>query len=519
MAGNDDNRTRLDQALAAYIKSRQEALTMRRIQTSFLAALLKGLDLAPSHTQLTSPDGAVPENVEVRHVPPELKGLRRDFLVKLHANVTARKELEELQKLDGRKGIDETSKALPNLETRLSLLRERRRHERLRVLEHHLDRLSRTEAGQSGFLNYKPAADELLPTQYLSNGVDNLQEANGGVADLINRLEKAVLSAKAQLEREQKRLTDIKVRNETQNPIVAATASKVRALSKTRDELVQWVEEHLATSSVGGDDHLSSRNGRPEQQVDLHQLDARIIEQYRSYVDARARILHAVSIMTSSNADVPTVSVGNGSSHLALLCKPALDDILSFVDYQIVQTSSLQKSALTQHSHLSSLLEKQKAAESRMFDRLSDESHLLPAYPYLAKEARFQKAVAAFERKAGGGEASGRAVPSEALTKVEPWRFASDAARTTTAEIVHDHLISAIKAVDDAQGSLKELLHIVARPHEDEKGKSDNDEDEEDIWAAESRSHDSKVRKSTRERDAQGPWAGITGTVGVIGDG
>lgn len=518
MSNDGDNAKKLKEALTPYIKTRQEALHVRKIQAAYLTSLSGISEAGASHLQLTNPGCALLDGFQVKHVPREVTGLRRTYFEKLQANLAAKEEYErQSQHAAALEGAKKSSKTHPSIETRLALLRERRRHERLQILDHYLSKLSKTEACQPDYLNLHHAMDQApqppMDMMGSSSGMHGALGDDRSPDGLVDRLEKAVLAAKAQLAREERLIAEVKSIRSDQKTTQKPTASRVAALSRTRDELVSWVEEQLATSNNPENGHLDT--SASQKGGDHEDLDGHITVQYQAYLRARTNLLCAVSAVSSPLPKAPSLRLGERDEQEADNAGGRHLHVLPFIDQQLLPQSELRESAIMQQSHLSTRLRRQKLSTSHVLDRLGDESHLLHTYPYLAKQKRFQKAVAALDRKSNLEDAAGEAKPSEILGHAEAWGFASQAAQTATSESVDRHLDQAAAGVDGARQGLDELGQILGQH---ETGQDSNDESEEDIWAVEGRNQHLRARK-TGPTSSTGPWMGLIGKVGVISDG
>src|SRR5271156_3490673 len=87
---------------AAENMSPEETVKIRRLLTLYLASLITFPDKLPSHFQLCNPETAL----EVKSIPREVIGLRRQYLKEVQANIKARHDYQDL--LAQRAGPDET---------------------------------------------------------------------------------------------------------------------------------------------------------------------------------------------------------------------------------------------------------------------------------------------------------------------------------------------------------------------------------------------------------------------------
>ncbi|KAL2004379.1 hypothetical protein VTN02DRAFT_2025 [Thermoascus thermophilus] len=533
--------------LAPYLKSRQEALRIRQALTLYLRSQIIFADNdstnpgchSQSHLSLCEPHDAV---VGVKRVPPELTGLRKEYLKALQANVAARKEYDAIaaevasRKVKGEADVGGDTAASGGasleLQTYIALLRDRRRHEKLKLFKHYLDELSGWDAAKPDYLHVAPYdRDRELPAPHeFEAQIENESQDHGGpgpgLQELVHKLEKAVIRAKRQLDREKKLLEELKARRESsehkQNGD-ASPALRAMALQRTRNELVQWVEEKLVTS--GGDEK------NPLQELSQDEMDdisrsiedrkAQIREQYTAYLNARKALLDTVSVMSPPATNQPTKVRPQSMCEDKKTVPPSdLDvvDVLPYASEVLFPLSKSQKALALQKTYLSGILAKEKSTTRRILDRLSDESHLLPEYPILARQPRFKNAVAAISSRTptAGSEQN---KTDEVVARAQAWAFASGAARMTEQEYVEEKTAVGTEMAGRAKETLKEVYDILNQDYDGVMGGDDEDRrDDRDIWASEVRSTRYRGRPARAEKRTKGPWSGLNGRVGVVGD-
>ncbi|KAF7591785.1 hypothetical protein BBP40_001111 [Aspergillus hancockii] len=523
--------------LAPYIKSRQEALHIRQVLTSYLRSHLIFADDHPDHPNTHAQSHlslCVPQDVivDVKSIPSDLTGLRREYLQALRANVDAKKEYQSVSKRHtftkpqgGAAGV-ETRPVDPNFELQgyLQLLRDRRRHAKLQVFEHYTQELKeRGTVRPEDFDNIGSRSQQFVPPPDLE-GSQNRHTSEDGIEDLLHNLERAVVRASTQLELERRLLEDLKAQNGTRDGSDsghATPAAKVAALQQTRDELVHWVEEKLV--NVGNnEDGLMQELPAEEIEKSAHLLEdqkAQVAEQYAAYVDARKRLLDVASracqpigTSTAKPPSQPTVqskAITEATSSL----EPV--DVLSFADKHLLPLFKCQRALALQKFYLSGMLAKQKSTTLRILNRLSDESHLLPEYPILARQPRFKHAAAAINARHATNLMESTK-PDEIVTLAEAWAFASEAAGTNEQEYVEQTVEEGIETAQDAEQALQEVYGMLNQDLEEvSRDDQDRGQDGNDIWTYEAQSSKSHVRSSRSAKRTRGPWARVDGRVGI----
>lgn len=506
--------------LGPYIKSRQEALRIRQILTSYLRSQITFAEEDPeqpnphaeSHLVLCAPHEAVVD--VVKRAPLELTGPRKEYLEALRANVAARQEYQSVSdnlasKAQQRKARPETTTApAPNyeLQTYLVLLRDRRRNAKLQVFQHYLQELKGRQTAE--LEQFGKTEDQNQHLQRIGEYEDGRQGGSGeeGVEALVHKLERAVIRARAQLEREKKLFEELKAqhddRKNTGNGDISS-ASKIQALQRTRDALVQWVEEKLM--SVGANDEGPTEELSAEEIEDaanlLEERRTQMMQQYTAYVETRRALLEIAAKACqpvapgpakpqepSDDNDKPTVEE-------PLTLEPM--DVMSFANERLLPLSKYQRGLSLQKSYLSGMLSKEKTTTLRILNRLGDESHLLPEYPLLSRQPRFKHAT-------GGSRGSltprELAPPDEITSLAEAWAFASGAAREHEQEYVAQKIVEGGETAHEALQTLEEICDTLNQDLQDVF---------EDAQDSSSRSKSSPIEKQT------GPWSGLNGQVGV----
>ncbi|EEQ84839.1 hypothetical protein RJZ56_002402 [Blastomyces dermatitidis] len=525
-----------------YTKTRQEALGIRQALTLYLKAQIEFAgDSSGSHISLCAPHNAT----NVKRVPPELNnGLRAQYLKALQANLVAKREYNSvLQEIASRKqdihspasaggeGLEEKG---AEFQTYLGLLRSRREHGKIQIFQHYLEELNKMDAGQAGYLGL--AKEQATSRQAAQNLMVHANPASGSaggngsdVETLLNNLERAVLRAKSQADVEKRLLEKLKSQHLAEDVKSVPTSKKLGALRRTHAELVRWVEEKLVMSSS------IDEQGPVEDQTAIDASDAENIrvleetksliqEQYTAYVNARKALLSVVSTASQPLPAGPQTPQRRlqPRENQQNTATPDLTLLFPYVSENLLPLSKAQKAPSMQKSYLSAILAKEKWTTCRMLDRLQEESHLLPEYPILGRQPRFKNAVAAINRRSPplASQANPNEV-SEIVTRAEAWSFAGREAQGATKGYIEDRINFGTELAEKAEDTLKEIYELMNQDYEEATAtKEDKKEGESDIWTSESRYARGRGGRHGRlEKRPKGPWSGLNGRVGVIGDG
>ncbi|KZZ93171.1 hypothetical protein AAP_02637 [Ascosphaera apis ARSEF 7405] len=305
---SDPSAVQLAQSLSPYVRSRQEALEIRRTIATFLSSqVVPPTACGNSHLSACTPYGVS----EVKSVPAQVEDqIYAEYLAALQANVHAnreyhrliesyRKDREEYEALNNVKGV--TS----GLQTYAYLLQSRREKEKFEIYREYLGQLTQLEGSQYGYLSL---SDEQAQVSQLSqNLASHIGQHDGALGDkkedvdsLIHRLERAVIQAKAEAQFEAEKLFRIEGRGSTSQVLhsdLSCQQSKVRALLRTRDELVQWVEDALTMSTT--EDEKFHADNILKDDLDTSHLrqdgKAFVMEQYDAYLESRKMLLSTIT--------------------------------------------------------------------------------------------------------------------------------------------------------------------------------------------------------------------------------
>jgi hypothetical protein len=483
-----------------------------------------------SHLALCAPTAT-----DVKRIPADLPGLRREYLKALQVNVDARKDYRAVsedivtlrrQRAPKTHPVEAVDPQEPgDLQDYLQLLRDRRRHTKLQVFQHYLEELKAKEADGLGDIDTGEGSSQqqhqlLLQTEGLDAQVSSRNGGGADLEDLVHKLERAVVRARTRLDQERRLFEKVKVQHASRNEASSdETLLKVRALQRTRDELVQWVEERLVTE---GDPDESLIQDLPPEEIEeaqrlLEHQKIQISEQYALYLQARRELLDAASracqpVTVTATSKPPTRPTYKTELFSEEIPAPDPLDVLSYTNETLLPLSKSQKALALQKSYLTGLLAKEKSTTLRALRRLSDESHLLPEYPILARQPRFKHAVAALNPRHSPQSTD---QPDEVVDLAEAWAFASDAAAANERDYVQQKVVLGTEVAQDAHKLLGEVYGTLNQ----DLGGAEGDPDVSDLWASEARStHKAGMGLSggsRLEKRPKGPWSGLNGRVGV----
>src|SRR5277367_109545 len=521
---------------AAENMSPEETVKIRRLLTLYLASLITFPDKRPSHFQLCNPETAL----EVKSIPREVIGLRRQYLKEVQANIKARHNYQDLLAQQARpdetgEDVADVGDGAARLETHLKLLQLRKRREEVRITRHYLEKLKETNPAKDGGLHFRQRPiDEDVTTASLQAPleIDDGSTSRDSTEALMKKLERAVIRAKYQLEREERLLAEVKARHPKDSSADQDNdpGPRLNALAATRDELVRFLEEKMSSDSLEYDNSAHSTvENDAEPALDREQVQEEIQAEYEKYLTARKRLLDVASIALSAPGEPgshDTIS-GKGTevidnragAPLPVITQPALS-ALPFIGEQLLPLLGNQKANALQRSYISKVLNTERGKALDSLELLADESHLLPAYPIMARQAQFKNVVSALRgpKKSGHAMVDAEENTDEMIKRAEAWAFAAEEASKTGDGFVMDKVNYGNERLDGAEGSLALLDKLVGKDPQ-KLAAASHGGDEADIWleaaGAGAGTENAQNRRARPIQQESGPWAGLNGTVGL----
>lgn len=499
----------IQRALEPYIRPRDEVQHIRRI----LALNLRSChENGPQNSPLAlaEPDCTIKTT--------DVRGLQRDYIKALHANIKAQRAYESVSQQNT---VKATKGAAPSelnnagrLEEQVATIKLRRKQERLQTFEKYLDLLGEKPAASSESLQL----DELwkgsrrlpeVPKAVVSIFMVDKSSTKTDLDALVDRLEKAVLRSKLLLKKEEQLLTQIRSRSIV-SPGKINDGAKLAALNSTRNELINWIETELGRASAveeSGPDEAS----RSEAKVDNTHMEeqlALITDKYVKYVAARKSLVQLVkqspqpSIKASEKAEAATQSEAPPppSPPSTYLIVPYIENLLA--------VSHEQKTSISQKSHFGNILAQRIEEIGQALARLVEESQLLPEHPTRRRPDR-----------SGGDTLEKRW--HEITMRVQPWVSAADAAKLATLEAVAEKIEEGQVALEGSTKYLAEIERLLGRNVGEEDGSVDEDATMDDIWLAETQTPRKGLQAPVRSKgDAsekpKDVWSLLDGNLGLI---
>ena len=519
-------------SLAPYIRPRKEASQIRQVLAAHLDSQLNP---AAGHAQ--GPVlSLVRESTSVKNTSGTISGLRKEYLKALRANIKARREYDRVCNSNTLRNGDLTSRDVvsgpsysgtdllsksDHLDGYLALIKQRQRHERLRILQDYVDKLEQKSAAATSFLDQtNPQLSGLpqLPVEIVASTASGVQEPDyKALKDLIRGLEQAVLRAKVQLRNEKQLLEQFRAGSSKQGRgdlnSVPRDVQTLQALGRTRNELITWVEEELgkAGDSEPQEAPETHHQSSPDTKGSLEDQLTLVKAQYSRYVQARKTFIDTIAETVEPVLAIdPSEKKEGEAEDNEMETTPLTTWIVSPYLRDLQLTSNEQKFSIQQKSHLTVSLAKQHKETVQLFDRLAHESHLLPAYPQSTSKAS-RRDHNQFDQDA----MTGKEMPS-AAHRARAWAYAAESASATTKDSVLASIEEGESAIEGAREMLSTLEGLLGRR---QNGSVEPALQEGDIWTSETTSSRANVNRLSQQTSssAQGDiWAMLDGNLGVL---
>ncbi|KAH6898950.1 hypothetical protein B0T10DRAFT_474136 [Thelonectria olida] len=517
MANKNEVFDEFQRTLGPFIKPREQVNYIRRVLALHLGAC--------SH------DGPIKQPLPLKDsshdviVGPELKGIQREYIEALKANVAARRKHADVRQANPIRWSspeETTSNSVELVEERIALLKLQNKQNRVSAVQSYLDRLIEKPAASVEFLDpedmFRHAPDlPSVPKEVVNNIIAQQSAGKPDLKGQIAQLEKTVLRAKLLLRREEQLLRE--ARSNTQNmPDVISNGTKLDALNTTRNELITWMETELgkasASEDVDGDadgiakcqDRLAADNATINSQLGV------IKDKYARYLSARRSLLETLA--ERPGASEPPVlkaydthqqpRAGSDPTPSNYLLTPYIETLLSL--------SRNQKAMITQKSYMNSTLSKETKDACQVLSHIAEESQLLPQHPQSGSS----------RRRSGLGEVLLAPERSGFTSRVQPWVNAADSAKIVTLEAVAEKVEEGQLALEHSMKALQEIDHLLGQDEEvGDQEDAGEDTTETDFWMNAGPKHPSNTRrhteKKTMQKKSRDTWTGLHGSLGLIG--
>lgn len=498
------------EALAPFIRPRDEVLHVRKILAANLASCLgnAALDGPPS------PPFALADPPAVLVVPQEVRGLQREYLEALNANIRARQEHQNLEARYDESAATHPGQNVDFLAAHIVALRLQRKQARIRAISKSLEILDQRPAASTEFLDpdqilrNSPSLPE-VPKEAVSSFVLDKTLSKESLDELLDRLQKSVLRARLLLKKEEYLLAGVRRRSPRPGEGLSS-AIKIAALTAARNELISWIETELASTSGDGVDRSGEQHTDADQISEArmrveHQLST-IRKKYNKYLDARKSLLRAASLSHQLSMEPPMIEASHPAASPCHAQLTASSYLLSPYLARLLAASHEQKGLILQKSHLNGTLAKKAKDTCQLLDHLAEESQLLPKH-HMPDRSHHQPRLL--------GDGLGSTEDSTVSGRSRRWVMAAEASKLATLETVAERTEEGEMALEASARYIDEigsLLGIQTPSQDHHVARSEGDGE---IWLSQGQTagHSHNYSNQSKLRDA---WSILDGGLGVL---
>ena len=430
MASEDYPLPEVAEALSPFIKPRDEVTNIRRGLQSYLQNQLKSEGSSLSSINLVNPQVS-----QLDSPPPGLSGVRKAYWKALQAHTEAQAKDDalktELDQLKHSKTVSGDKTRTPSIaaanEGYISLLRQREKHRKLKVIERALLNIS-SVGSEASANNLEDVVKKKIGDLPSPPGTQPSFGRSPEVEAKVLELKKAVVSAKRRVE-DQKSHTATHVTNGVSE---VPTQAEILGLQKALQELTSWMETQLtviANSEAEVQNNESSlfEHGTPAKSpVPVEEIESL----YEHYLEARQRLIETVNESREDEEQEPTsLDIGSSSSKSVdaskAVTKSSGESILPYMS-TLVSMKQQEQALMQSNAYIRRQLSVAEEETARLIRRLADESHLVQP-----------------------GASSGK-----------DWADAAKAAGAAADEFIKQRLVTGEEAADSAKQSLQGIRNL-----------------------------------------------------------
>ncbi|PSR82179.1 hypothetical protein BD289DRAFT_484041 [Coniella lustricola] len=493
-------------ALEQHFRSREEAEHIRRV-------LALNLRSCYENGPQAGPLALVEQDCIIKTT--DVRGTQRDYLKALHANIKAQRAYDDavnqnqIPKDGGSRGSKAVDDAAARLQDHVTTIKLRRTQERLQTIEKYLHILAQKPAADPRYMQSEaifrdaPSLPEVPKTVISGFSIDK-DSTKTDLKSLVDRLEKAVLRSKLLLKKEEQLLQTVGSRSSA-SPGRLSNASRLAALTTTRNELIAWMEAELGKAS-GSDEDQEAANADVQSSgnLDQAQTDEKLVQikkRYANYVDSRRNLIQLLVQRPQPTTKLPVELPSRQHSNDSLPI-PGSHLVIPYVQRLLSMTHE-QKASILQKAHLNNVLTKHSESTDRALGRLAEESQLLPEH--------------GTGRRHGFGHGSAGAASLEISCRMQPWVDAADSAKLATLENVAEKIEQGQVALEGSTAYLSEIDQLLGRTTMQRDMDTDGDSTMDDIWLAEFKNSNMSAGTSTGiNQDRKDVWSALNGGLGLI---
>jgi hypothetical protein len=375
------------------------------------------------------------KNVPTRVLSPkkEITGIRRRYLEALKTNIKAREHYQRASVKKHRPQTSQSQSVVPREDTVLSHLELCRLEKYHKELDIHRRYVNSVSQDASTVCNLGISQSEQKGSAHAAEETsEDIASIVAEVAALTSKLQKAVLQASYQLERQKQLLAKVEPTQTHRKD--EAREFHGRAIAATRDVLITWLDEKLSEGGTEHSDNLNVFDGGAEH-IESSKSVSSIAEHYEKYLAARQAVIEAANEALQPLCVPPQTGSPEDEEIMTGELWPNLDDTILVHNIRQRLVPLLQhhatNMALRKYSSLQTAKERQETL--RVLGRLAEESHLLSTYP------------------AGGID-----IKDELARHIAAWVSAANASSASVTKMIEKQYEEGIQALGDGEAQLAE---------------------------------------------------------------
>jgi hypothetical protein len=364
---------------------------VRRTLSKYLTASLRPVNAATQNQHLNH---EIPHSLGAAGTnPPGLKGTRGEYLEATRSNKAAQAKLERLQAsledLQQRhvveSPINDSTQESGMVQSYLTLLRQRRRFAEIEVVQTSLEKLLNVNPIEGLKDPRDRVRDSIgeqpdLPAERLESLADSESSAS-----TILKLKNEVLDARSSMDRAKTARSEVRSTSRD----VPSLAMQVYALSRAREEIVEWVQAELSKmdeeSGFIEDASPVKRPAALSNGQDLATSESQIRGCYNRYTASRADAIERHHSFQQPPATHPE-KVNDANQNRNIIAQKVASErskllIASLLPHlsHLARSLTNERLMLLQTIYLQNQMSSADEVMSDSLARLADESHLLPS--------------------------------------------------------------------------------------------------------------------------------------------
>ncbi|KAI0164807.1 hypothetical protein GGR57DRAFT_212811 [Xylariaceae sp. FL1272] len=412
-----------------------------------------------SSESLTKPAALIDSEAAVKHLNLP-KEQHSQFVEAVRENLSLQKQLAQLR-ADHNAVLSikpentdrmETERALLNLQLQVNELEKE--YSRLSAINSYYTELSRMPAASPDFLDPAVMFKDFsslpkLPKDLVEGFTKDLEAPEQEIQDLVSRIRKATLREKLALQRDEKRLAELKAKDPI-DPSRLPLEVQVEALQDVKNSLVNWIETMLSKAGEGDQEETPQspvKGGIAEDDVDYNAHLADIQKLYSRHLEFRRRIeINLAQIKELSKPSQPKAEKGSLKREEVSQHQPEPQTYLLAPYLENLAALAIEQRSLTQErAHINSTITRQKQATRNKLRHVAQTSELLSKYT---------------SPDADQSDSQDFTKGPNVASQIRPWLYAADSVKIATLESVAEAVDAGQMAIDDAMQALDQTSRL-----------------------------------------------------------